>query len=187
MLLSKATYSIQTIPFFFFISMCSLGIEPTTFCTANTMLYHWATGTATVHLDLKKQARKSECFYFNSKWFKWYKMICEVFWPETSQTHSGTHPLGLLPIMAVRCSEREVFITFELWTFILQKCMDSLCEGCFITVRVLYFKSSEHDPANTCLVPLCKAWRGQDNFLYNSDWIRLKEKSHIHLGCFEAE
>ncbi len=27
-----------------FISMCSLGIEPTTFCAANAMLYHWATG-----------------------------------------------------------------------------------------------------------------------------------------------
>ncbi len=25
--------------------VCSLGIEPTTFCTANAMLYHWATGT----------------------------------------------------------------------------------------------------------------------------------------------
>ncbi len=24
--------------------VCSLGIEPTTFCAANTMLYHWATG-----------------------------------------------------------------------------------------------------------------------------------------------
>ncbi len=24
---------------------CSLGIEPTTFCAANAMLYHWATGT----------------------------------------------------------------------------------------------------------------------------------------------
>ncbi len=24
-------------------------------------------------------------------------------------------------------------------------------------------------------------------FLYNSDWIRLKEESHIHLGCFESE
>ncbi len=23
--------------------MCSLGIEPTTFCAANAMLYHWAT------------------------------------------------------------------------------------------------------------------------------------------------
>ncbi len=27
----------------FFVSMCSLGIEPTTFCAANAMLYHWAT------------------------------------------------------------------------------------------------------------------------------------------------
>ncbi len=25
--------------------MCSLGIEPTTFSAANTMLYHWAIGT----------------------------------------------------------------------------------------------------------------------------------------------
>ncbi len=29
----------------FFISMCSLGIEPTTFCAANAMLYNWVTGT----------------------------------------------------------------------------------------------------------------------------------------------
>ncbi len=28
-----------------FFYQCSLGIEPTTFCAANTMLYHWATGT----------------------------------------------------------------------------------------------------------------------------------------------
>ncbi len=28
------------------------------------------------------------------------------------------------------------------------------CKGRFITVRVLYIKSSEHDPANTRLVPL---------------------------------
>ncbi len=25
--------------------VCSLGIEPTTFCATNAMLYHWATGT----------------------------------------------------------------------------------------------------------------------------------------------
>ncbi len=29
----------------FFVSMCFLGIQPTTFCAANAMLYHWATGT----------------------------------------------------------------------------------------------------------------------------------------------
>ncbi len=30
---------------FFHQYVCSLGFEPTTFCAANTMLYHWATGT----------------------------------------------------------------------------------------------------------------------------------------------
>ncbi len=31
--------------FFFYQYVCCLGIEPTTFCAANAMLYHWATGT----------------------------------------------------------------------------------------------------------------------------------------------
>ncbi len=31
--------------FFFYQYVCSLGIEPRTFCAANAMLYHWATGT----------------------------------------------------------------------------------------------------------------------------------------------
>ncbi len=66
--------------------------------------------------------------------------------------------------MAVRYSEREVFITFEIWIFIFQKRMDSLqraiihppepCKGRFITECILYFKTSERDPANTRLVPL---------------------------------
>ncbi len=30
---------------FFYQYVCSLGIEPMTFCAANAMLYHWATGT----------------------------------------------------------------------------------------------------------------------------------------------
>ncbi len=39
-------HCIQSIHFIlFFQYMCSLGIEPTTFCAANAMLYHWATGT----------------------------------------------------------------------------------------------------------------------------------------------
>ncbi len=39
----------------FFVSMCSLGIEPPTFCAANTMLYHWATWTPdpTILADLE--------------------------------------------------------------------------------------------------------------------------------------
>ncbi len=31
--------------YIFYQYVCSLGIEPTTFCAANTMLYHWATET----------------------------------------------------------------------------------------------------------------------------------------------
>ncbi len=33
---------IQAIHLFQYV--CSLGIEPTSFCAANAMLYHWATG-----------------------------------------------------------------------------------------------------------------------------------------------
>ncbi len=36
---------IQAIQFFFCQYVCSLGIEPTTFCDANAMLYHWIPGT----------------------------------------------------------------------------------------------------------------------------------------------
>ncbi len=51
--------------------MCSLGIEPTTFCAANTMLYHWAT-----------QEHKT--------WMIWslisidFGFICYVFWDVSS-------------------------------------------------------------------------------------------------------
>ncbi len=48
----------RTFYFTFFIFfcqyVCSLGIEPTTFCAANTMLYHWATGTIQIkYITLK--------------------------------------------------------------------------------------------------------------------------------------
>ncbi len=41
-LLSKATYSAFRL-YIFYHYVRSLGIEPTTFCAANAMLYHWAT------------------------------------------------------------------------------------------------------------------------------------------------
>ncbi len=37
---------IQVIHFYQYV--CSLGIEPTTFCAANAMFYHWATRTILV-------------------------------------------------------------------------------------------------------------------------------------------
>ncbi len=42
-ILSKATYSAFRLYIYQYV--CSLGIEPTIFCAANAMLYHWATGT----------------------------------------------------------------------------------------------------------------------------------------------
>ncbi len=55
MLLSKATYSAFRL-YIFCQYGCSLGIEPTTVCTANAMLYHWATGTVVVEPDVKPAA-----------------------------------------------------------------------------------------------------------------------------------
>ncbi len=73
-----------------------------------------------------------------------------------------------------------MFITFEILIFILQKnawifyrrplfTPESRARHVLLR-RALYFMSSERLTKNT-LLPHCKAWRGQDNFLYNSDWI----------------
>ncbi len=43
---------------FFCQYVCSLGIEPTTFCAANAMLYHWVTGTP--KYSCKQQLRGQE-------------------------------------------------------------------------------------------------------------------------------
>ncbi len=41
--------------------VCSLGIEPTTFCAANAMLYHWATGTVSItHLTAGNKIDKNQ-------------------------------------------------------------------------------------------------------------------------------
>ncbi len=43
-LAEASTYSVFRL-YMFYQYMCSLGIEPMTFCAADAMLYHWATGT----------------------------------------------------------------------------------------------------------------------------------------------
>ncbi len=49
--IQKRLKYIQAIHFsFIFQYMCSLGIEPTTFCAANAMLYHWSNPTAHCYL-----------------------------------------------------------------------------------------------------------------------------------------
>ncbi len=39
--------------------MCSLGIEPTTFCAADAMLYHWATQEHNDNFTIHKNISKS--------------------------------------------------------------------------------------------------------------------------------
>ncbi len=56
-----------------------------------------------------------------------------------------------------------------------------------LRIRVLFFKMYSGLLTKSTPLPHCNAWRGQDNFLYKSDWIRLKGGSHIHLGCLEGE
>ncbi len=41
---------------FFYQYVCSLGIEPTTVCAANAMLYHWATETPYKRFKMKLQS-----------------------------------------------------------------------------------------------------------------------------------
>ncbi len=82
-LLSKATYKcIQAIHLCQYVH--SLGIEPTTFCAANPMLYHWSTGT---HIQQKEtQMCTPACIYTVYLHFKGLKSVWtvdqeEVNWP----------------------------------------------------------------------------------------------------------
>ncbi len=47
---------------FFVCYVCSLGIEPTTSCAANAMLYHWATGTLVIEVVIQIKWPARVCF-----------------------------------------------------------------------------------------------------------------------------
>ncbi len=48
---------------FFYQYVCSLGIEPMTFCAANAMLYHWATGTLFYFLHKSSDKADDWCLF----------------------------------------------------------------------------------------------------------------------------
>ncbi len=56
---------------FFCPYVCSLGIEPTTFCATNAMLYHWATGTHSSQwpradkMQKKRRKKDTNCNYYS--------------------------------------------------------------------------------------------------------------------------
>ncbi len=61
--LAEATYSAFRL-YIFYQYVCSLGIEPITFCAANAMLYHWATGPLKSLTFKVTFLRPYEMFYF---------------------------------------------------------------------------------------------------------------------------
>ncbi len=68
-----------------------------------------------------------------SNFWRFGVLFCSLY-PQSSlitQHWCLTSSPGLLPLMTVICSEREEFITFEIWIFIFQKCME-LLQGAFI-------------------------------------------------------
>ncbi len=68
---SKATYSAFRL-YIFYQYVCSLGIEPMTFCTANAMLYHWATGTVVLSMRL-------DTFFFSLLLLKFLINVLQSF------------------------------------------------------------------------------------------------------------
>ncbi len=124
--------------------------------------------------------------------------FCFVLSPRSSLTTQRRLPPERLPLLTVRWSEREVFIMFEIWIFIYLTKTHGFATGglysppgavwgmfyygcaCFIWRLVDCWTETPADCIDN-------AWNSQDNFEFTSDWIRLKEESHIHLGCLEGE
>ncbi len=60
--------------------VCSLRIEPTTFCAANAMLYHWATGTISKIISILKQPLNSHSLYIvSSTIIKLHRLVLRKF------------------------------------------------------------------------------------------------------------
>ncbi len=96
--------------------MCSLGIEPTAFWAANTMLYHWATGTPSIVFKVNCNTLT----YINIYTFKWYKMytfyIFLIIHPKKDQLvqrcpcsyslaeKAGVHHVYICVILVQKCN-----------------------------------------------------------------------------------
>ncbi len=91
-------------------------------------------------------------------------------------------------------------IKFLIWTFFLQKHIDSLQEavihplepcqpmwGTFYCRWMLFISLILDYWKITPIHFYYKAWKSQDVFKYNSDWIRMKKESHTHLGWIEGD
>ncbi len=100
--------------------MCSQGNEPTTFCTANTMLYHWVTETLyTSCLSVQYNNKKLHVFFF----FQLRLARCDLYYiftvtdrfrPKKKKTREwegmGVILLGFSPNFSVGLGRDEIFL-----------------------------------------------------------------------------
>ncbi len=75
--------------------MCSLEIEPTTFCTADTMLYHWATQERMLYLSSVYSPKL--CYAEPEETNCWIKLFCFLC---TEKVFSSLHNIQIEPLMA---------------------------------------------------------------------------------------
>ncbi len=118
-LLSKATYSTFRL-YIFYHYVCSQGNEPTTFCAANTMLYHWATGTLyTSWLSVQYNNKKLHVgFFFSTKvGTLWSVLYFYCNWQISAKKKKtrewegmGVILLGFSPNFSVGLGRDEIFL-----------------------------------------------------------------------------
>ncbi len=76
---------------FFYPYVCSPGNEPTTFCTANTMLYHWATGTLCISWLSVQYNKKLHIGGFSTKvGTLWSVLYFYCNWKISAKTKHGS-------------------------------------------------------------------------------------------------
>ncbi len=129
-LLSKSTNSAFRL-YIFYHYVCSQGNEPTTFCTANTMLYHWATETLyTSWLSVQYNNKKLHVVFF----FQLRLARCDLYYiftvtdrfrPKKKKTREwegmGVILLGFSPNFSVGLGRDEILFcgrgTGEVWKY----------------------------------------------------------------------
>ncbi len=102
---------------YIFISMCSLGIEPTTFCAADAMLYHWATQE---HIYIQNSELISHDSMFMELWDKTANTFClTIFlipcqkqasvltWTAHTSCHWSLH-MSIRSCLSGRCLTRTI-------------------------------------------------------------------------------
>ncbi len=68
--------------------MCSLGIEPTTFCAADAMLYHWAT-LPLYHSTILRRFWLCRCCLTFRHWSTTAVLVASMHWCRLSRLYTG--------------------------------------------------------------------------------------------------